>query len=45
MLEKESLNPQEIKAILGERPFEVKENYKEFLEHSSEAGKRAGMLA
>ena len=36
VLKKEFLNHQEIKAILGERPFEVKENYREFLEHSSE---------
>jgi ATP-dependent Zn protease len=28
VLKKESLNHEEIKDILGERPFEIKENYK-----------------
>lgn len=43
VLKKESLNHQEIKAILGERPFEIKENYREFLENVEDA-KRADML-
>jgi ATP-dependent Zn protease len=28
VLKKETLSHQEIKAILGERPFEIKENYR-----------------
>lgn len=40
VLKKESLNHQQIKAILGERPFEAKQNYKQFLTLSTDA-KRA----
>lgn len=37
------MNHQEIKAILGERPFEIKENYREFLENV-QAPRRADMI-
>ena len=44
VLKKQNLNHQEIKAILGERPFEIKENYKQFLTHSSQLAPRADVV-